>query len=25
LLASHGVKPSRINTVMKEAQKLCQP
>lgn len=25
LLASHGVKPSRINSVMKEAQKLCQP
>jgi hypothetical protein len=25
LLASHGVRLSRINTVMKEAQKLCQP
>lgn len=25
LLASHGVKPSRISSVVKEAQKLCQP
>jgi hypothetical protein len=25
LLASHGVKPSRINSVMREAKKLCQP